>query len=81
MFDDEPKKTVYTEIDREFKRMKPGTEFCRIELITKIKDFHPGSVRSGIDHFLLKKMSKGEVKRIDKGKYMKLWKSRKCIFP
>lgn len=72
MFDDEPKKTVYTEIDREFKRMKPGTKFCRIELITKIKDFHPGSVRSGIDHFLLKKMSKGEVKRIDKGKYMKL---------
>ena len=54
MCDDEPKKTVYTEIDREFKRMKPGTEFCRIKFI------------------LLKKMSKGEVKRIDKGKYIKL---------
>lgn len=81
MSDDGPKKTVYTGTDREFKRMKPGTGFCRIELITKTKDFHPGSVRSGIDRFLLKKMSKGEVKRIDKGKYMKLWKSRKCIFP
>ena len=72
MFNDEPKKTVYTEIDRVFKRMEPGTEFCRIDFITMIKGFHPGSVRSGIDHFLLKKMNKGEVKRIDKGKYMKL---------
>lgn len=72
IIEEEGRRTVKKEADRILKDMKPGKEFGRIDFVQMIKDFKPGTVRCGVDHWLVYNLAKGKIIKIDKGKYKKV---------